>query len=544
MRPLDARLVRYARSSALFLVAATLIGLLRTACTIAFCWLLAHAIASTVAGESLARQGATLSAIVIVIVIRAISVWAMDAASAAGSARVKSELRARVVSTITSLGPAWLGRRNRAEVATTTVLGLEALDGYFSLFLPQLVLTIVSTPVIVFMMYRDDVLSGIIVTVTLPLIPIFMVLIGWATQAAQQKQWSTLTHLSSRFLDAVNGLATLKIFGRERRQEARLAAITENYRHSTMKVLRMSFLSGFALELVATLSVALVAVSIGLRLVNGSLGLEVGLFVLLLAPEAFLPLRLVGANYHAAADGVAAATDVFAILDDGATAAPAAVAAASAPLEGTLRFDDLTIELGERTIIHGLTAVAKPGEVTVFAGPSGSGKSTVFAALLGFAEHSGSLTLGGLPVSRAQLAWSGQRSGLVAGTVSDNVALGSEHPDSLIVLRALALAAAGDIDPDRTVNAGADGLSGGQAERVSIARAIYRCLTNDCQVLVLDEPSAALDAETEARLMRGLRQLAGVGKTVVVASHRHAVISAADTIVSLTTTHRELSDAR
>ncbi len=544
MRPLDARLIRYARSSAAFLVAATLIGLVRTACTIAFCWLLAHAIAATVAGESLGRQGPTLFTIVAVVVIRAASVWAMDAASAAGAARVKSELRGRLVRTITSLGPAWLGRRNRAEIATTAVLGLEALDGYFSLFLPQLVLTVVSTPVIVFMMYREDLLSGIIVTVTLPLIPIFMVLVGWATQAAQQKQWSTLTHLSSRFLDAVNGLATLKIFGRERRQEARLATITENYRHSTMKVLRMSFLSGFALELVATLSVALVAVSVGLRLVNGSLGLEVGLFVLLLAPEAFLPIRLVGANYHAAADGVAAATDVFAILDDGAASAVSPVVGAAAPVDGCLRFDDVAIALGERPIITSLTAQAKPGEITVLAGPSGSGKSTVFAALLGFAQYSGSITLGGLPISRAHFAWSGQRSGLIAGTVGDNVSLGSEHPDAVIVIRALALAAAGDIDPARPVSSDSDGLSGGQAERVSIARAIYRCLTGDCQVLVLDEPSAALDSETEFELLRGLRQLAGVGKTVVLASHRHAVIAAADTIVSLSPTLREMSDAQ
>ncbi len=532
MRPLDPRLLRYARSSGVFLALATVLGLVRTACTIGFCWLLAHGISDAVAGRSL---GATIGALVVVVVVRALSVWAMGASAASGAAKVKSELRRRLVGTVTALGPGWLNRRNRAEIATTAVVGLEALDGYFALFLPQLVLTAVSAPLIVLMMFREDVLSGVIVTATLPLIPLFMILIGWATQAAQQRQWSTLTHLSSRFLDAVNGLATLKIFGRAHRQEARLARVTEDYRRSTMKVLRLSFLSGFALELVATLSVALVAVSIGLRLVDGSLGLEVGLFVLLLAPEAFLPIRLVGANYHAAADGVAAAADVFAILDKGtetprAPVPPSGVAPIS---EATVRLDDVSISLDDRPIVSHLSTTARPFELTVIEGPSGSGKSTVFAALLGFTPHTGTITVDDRPIDRDMIAWSGQRNGLVAGTIAENVALGDPRPDRLIVLRALDLAAAAELEPELRVDAQGDGLSGGQAERVSIARAVYRCLSRDCPVLLLDEPSAALDAATERRLIDGLRRIALVGKTVVIASHRTAVIDAADSVFSL-----------
>ncbi|MES2170031.1 MAG: thiol reductant ABC exporter subunit CydD [Actinomycetota bacterium] len=538
MKPLDPRLLRYARSSATFLVLATVLGLIRTACTIAFCWLLAQGISDAVRGRPLVS---TIALLVVVVAVRAGAVWATDAAAAAGAAKVKSQLRRRFMTAIAALGPSWLGRRNRAEVATTAVDGLEALDGYFALFLPQLVLTVVSTPLIVVMMFTQDALSGIIVIATLPLIPVFMILIGWATQAAQQRQWTTLTHLSGRFLDVVNGLATLKIFGREKRQESRLAAVTEDYRSATMKVLRLSFLSGFALELIATLSVALVAVSIGLRLVNGSLGLEVGLFVLLLAPEAFLPVRLVGANYHAAADGVAAATDVFAILDEAQGDQRSAPITSSARLhEVEVVVDDLTVLLSERTVLDHLSFTARPFELTVLAGPSGAGKSTVLAAMLGFAGYDGAVTGGGRALTRDAIAWSRQRPVLVTGSVADNVALGDPARDALMILRALDLAGAADLDPARRLDARAEGLSGGQAERVSIARAIYRCLTRDCPVILLDEPSAALDSATEARLVEGLRQLAAEGRTVIVTSHRSAVIGAADSVIEL----KERADVR
>jgi ATP-binding cassette subfamily C protein CydD len=529
MKPLDPRLIRYARSSGVFLVFATALGLVRTACTIAFCLLLAHGVTDAVAGKPL---GATIAELVLVVLARAASIWAMDAAAATGAARVKSELRHRLVGAVAHLGPGWLARHNRAEIATTAVVGLESLDGYFALFIPQLVLTVVATPVIVAVMYHEDILSGIIVTATLPLVPLFMILIGWATQTAQQKQWSTLTHLSSRFLDAVNGLATLKIFGRERRQEKRLAAITEEYRHSTMKVLRLSFLSGFALELIATLSVALVAVSIGLRLVDGSLGLEVGLFVLLLAPEAFLPLRQVGANYHAAADGVAAATAVFAILDEESVAGEALEPERLPLQQAAIRFDDVCVSIDGRPVVSHFSASALPGKLTVLDGASGSGKSTIFAAMLGFAPFTGTITRGDGAIDRGMIAWSSQHNSIVSGTVCDNVALGDPAPDRRLVLKSLALAAAIEIDPGLLLDDQGEGLSGGQAERVGIARAIYRTLTKGCPLLVLDEPSAALDAETEARLILGIRQLARDGTTVIIASHRTAVIQAADAVIS------------
>jgi ATP-binding cassette subfamily C protein CydD len=446
---------------------------------------------------------------------------------------VKSQLRRRLVAGITRLGPGWLGTRNRVDVVTTAGPALDALDGYFSLFLPQIVLTAIATPLVIVTIFLQDVLSGILVVVALPLIPVFMILIGLATQAVQRRQWSVLAQLSSRFLDVVGGLATLKIFGRQHRQTARIATLTEDYRVETMKVLRLSFLSGFALELIGSLSVALVAVSVGLRLVDGSLALSVGLFVLLLAPEAFLPLRQVGANYHAAADGVAAAEDVFDILD----AAMAVTAEAPATRGGT---GSLVERDAGRAAVDRFSAVIRPGRLTVLAGPSGSGKSSLLAALLGFVPSDGTIEIGDAVLvadRRSLTAWAGQGAPLLEGTISSNVSLGDAAPDLALVRRALDLAALAEVDPGIAVTVTGSGLSGGQGERVVAARAMYRALARHCPVVAFDEPSAALDRRAEAELLRGLRQLADAGYTVLVVSHRPAVIAAADDLIELGVVH-------
>ncbi|WP_394768946.1 thiol reductant ABC exporter subunit CydD [Lacisediminihabitans sp.] len=539
MRPFDPRLLRYATAARAFLVLSGALGVARTACTVAFCWLLSRVLVDAIHGVPLEAAWGGIGALAAVGVLRASLVWLADSGSARGSALVKSQLRRRLVAGLARLGPGWLAGRNRAEIVTTAGHGLEALDGYFSLFLPQLVLTAVATPVIVIVMMLQDATSGIAVLVTLPLIPLFMVLIGWATQTVQRAQWRSLTHLSSRFLDLVNGLATLKIFGRAERQRSRIQAITEGYRAETMKVLRISFLSGFALELIASLSVALVAVSVGLRLVNGDLGLGVGLFVLLLAPEAFLPLRRVGANYHAAADGIAAAEDVFVILDAADAVAPApSVASNRSPgalSPAGIRFSQVTVDYDGDRAVHPFSAEIVAGRVTVLAGPSGSGKSSIIASLLGFVPYAGDIDIAGDPSADRldSVAWAGQNAGLLEGTVAANVALGAPSVDRALVERALALAAATELHPDSPVSANGGGLSGGQADRVAVARAIYRCLDRGCPILVLDEPSAALDGDTEAELLVGLRALAAAGVTVLVASHRPAVLAAADDVIRM-----------
>jgi ATP-binding cassette subfamily C protein CydD len=538
VRPLDPRLLHYAVSARWFLLSGAAIGLATTACILAFAWLLTVCITGAIDGRPLGELLPQVGILVAVAVIRAVLVYAQDLVAARGAAKVKSELRLGVLDAVRRLGPAWLAAHNSARVATLLGRGMDALDDYFSKYLPQLILTVIVTPVIVIVILMQDWVSAIFIIVTLPLIPIFMILIGLATQVVQRRQWTVLGDLSSGFVDTLGGLATLKIFGRERRQMDRMRSITRDYRTETMRVLRVSFLSSFALELAASLSVALVAVSIGLRLVDGSMALSVGLFVLLLAPEAFLPLRQVGANFHAAAEGVAAAEDAFDILDEAKASHPDAAVGADAgdAASGTLTLTEVTVDYGDGPVLAHTSAQFPRGTVTVIAGPSGTGKSSLLAAILGFAPYTGSIMLGTTPVlpsaqERPWLAWTGQRPSLIVGSVADNVALGSAVVDLERVRYALDLAAASEISPELPVGVAGAGLSGGQAQRVGIARAIYRSIDHGCSVVLLDEPSSALDHETEARLLDGLRILADLGTAVVVVSHREAVIERADAVL-------------
>ncbi len=545
MRPVDPRLLRYAAAARAFFAAGGVLALLQTAAVIGFSYLVTHVIVRAIAGEQLENLVLPLVLLAGVVLVRFAAAWLAELNSARGAAVVKSELRRRVLDAVTKLGPGWLGSRNSTAVGVTAGPGLDALDTYFSKYLPQLILTAVATPIILVVIWWQDWLSGLTVTVTLPLIPLFMILIGWATQSVQQKQWEKLGRLSTAFLDVVGGLSTLTIYGRQHRQAARIRAVTDDYRSQTMKVLRVSFLSGFALELAASLSVALVAVSIGVRLIEGSLGLEVGLFVLLLAPEAFLPLRNVGAQFHAAADGVAASSDIFDILDAAALpSAPAGVPSVSSEFVGGaergagLQVRGLGVRYGENVAFEGLEARFERGAVTVVTGPSGAGKSSLVAALLGFVPAAGSILVDGRdasgdPVPRPWLAWAGQHPSLLAGTVQSNICLGDETPDAVAARASLDLVGGVDLDLGALVDSRGGGLSGGQAQRVGAARAVYRARRTDGAVVVFDEPTSALDDETEAAFIRGLHVLAGEGRAVVVVSHRRAVIAGADAVVAL-----------
>ena len=333
MKPLDPRLLRYARASRSFLAFGGVIGFAQTLVIVVFAWLLSQAITRAIDGAPLDEIARIIGALAGVIVVRAILVWLQELVATRGAAQVKSQLRRGVMSAIARRGPDWLAGAQAARVTTVTTTGLDALDNYFARYLPQLILTVIATPILLIAVLMNDLLSGITMIIVLPLIPVFMILIGWATRTVQQQQWETLQRLSAGFLDLIGGLATLKIFGREKRQFGRLRTITDDYRVHTMKVLRVSFLSGFVLELAASLSVAIVAVEIGLRLLDGRMLLATGLFVLLLAPEVFLPIRNVGAQFHAAADGIAAAEEVFAILDE----ETAATTPATAPSVWSLR---------------------------------------------------------------------------------------------------------------------------------------------------------------------------------------------------------------
>ncbi|HKP07656.1 MAG TPA: ABC transporter transmembrane domain-containing protein, partial [Microbacterium sp.] len=380
-KPVDPRLLRYASASRGFFVAIAAIAAAQTAVIVAFAWLLTRAITGAIDGMPWSELAPTLGALAIVVALRAVLLWAREAVAARAAARVQGQLRTALVEAIGALGPEWLGARNSAALAVTAGRGLDALEAYFGRYLPQLVQTVVATPLILAVMWWQDWISGLTVLLTLPLIPIFMVLIGLATRSVQQRQWRTLQRLATRFADTVQGLSTLKVFGRQHRAAASIERVTGEYRRETMRVLRVSFLSGFALEFLASIAVAIVAVSIGFRLIDGSLTLAVGLFVLLLAPEAYLPLRQVGVQFHAAAEGVAATDDVFDVLDAART--PAATPdlprspvtngrgerhIATGEQQDTLILDGVRVRRGER-MLPPVVLTAGPGTVTLIEGP-------------------------------------------------------------------------------------------------------------------------------------------------------------------------------
>ncbi|PYY35825.1 thiol reductant ABC exporter subunit CydD [Curtobacterium sp. MCBD17_030] len=540
MKPLDPRLLRLSRTARGFVVAAAGTGAVRTIATIAIAWGIAAAVTQVVdavpAGAVPATFAGTLALLGGAFLLRAVAAWATDDLAARAGARVKSELRASVLRRAADRGPGWLAGRSSAGFAATLGPGLDALDAYFGRYLPQLALTAVATPLLLVAIGFGDLTSAVVIVCAMPVIPVFMALIGLATRSLQQRQADALARLGGAFTEAVEGLATLKVFGRARRQVGRIGQVTDEYRQGTIGVLRLSFVSGFALELAASLSVALVAVSIGIRLVDGSLGLGAAMFVLVLAPEAFAPLRQVGADFHAAQDGVQASQAVLDVLDDPDVPVPAApdtVAAAGVDVPApALVLAGLTVHRSD-TVVGPVDLTAPTGTVVALSGPSGSGKSSLIAAIRGVLPADGTVTVPGradLPVLD-RTTWVDQRPRLVRGTVAENVAL-SAQPDTADVRTALGAVGLG-VEPGLPVGSGGSGLSGGQAQRVAVARGLYRAARLETPLVLLDEPTSALDAESEAQVVAALRRLADAGAVVVVASHRPAVVAAADVVVAI-----------
>ncbi|MDO9590631.1 MAG: ATP-binding cassette domain-containing protein, partial [Microcella sp.] len=367
----------------------------------------------------------------------------------------------------------------------------------------------------------------------------------------QRRQWQLLGTLTQGFLEVVQGLSTLMVFGRQHRQTERIADVTEQYRRRTMKVLRLSFLSGFTLELAASLPVALVAVSVGVRLIDGDIGLALGLFVLILVPEAYLPLRQVGAQFHAASEGIAAADDVLELLESASQpdaehpalartdeeALPRASTDAPGAAAPALVLRDLTVRRGDRVVIDRLSGEWMPGTVLAITGPSGAGKSSLLGAVLGLVPAEGAIELDGAPVApsdrASRIAWAGQRPDLTGGTLDAVVALGARMVDPALVSRSLQWAAVDDVPRDTELGAAGEGLSGGQAQRVALARAHYRTVERQSRVVLLDEPTSALDADTESRVIASVRALADEGRLVVIVTHRRAMMAAADAVLAL-----------
>jgi len=507
-------------------------------------WLLALTVDSVIFhdGGPAEVQG-WLWALLGIFALRAGLVWASEYTAFQAAVQVRLQLRDRLYRHIQALGPVRLGREGTGDLAASLVDGIEALEPYYARFLPAISLMALVPLAILAFVFPLDWISGLILLGTAPLIPLFMVLIGKGAERLNQKQWRKLARLSAHFLEAIQGLTTLKLFNASRREARLVERISDDYRRSTMAVLRVAFLSALALEFFATVSIAVVAVSIGFRSLWGEMDFLHGFFVLLLAPEFYLPLRNMGSHYHARMEAIGAAERMVEILETPLPPVSDKRLPAPDPRSASIRFEQVHFTYpGGRKALDGLELEVRPGERLALVGPSGSGKSTIANLLLGFIRSdSGSILAGKMPLDdcdpeqwRRHLAWVPQRPRLFHGTVLENIRLG--RPDATMeeVQRA-----ARDAGADRFIEQFPDGyaalvgeqgqgLSGGQIQRIALARAFLR----DASLVILDEPTASLDRESERLVLEGMERLAR-DRTVLVIAHRLHTVRHADRILVL-----------
>jgi ATP-binding cassette, subfamily C, bacterial CydD len=545
VKPLDPRLLRYSAAARGYLAVTVALGLAVTGLILIQASLLAHVLAGAATGTGVTVLAGALGVLLAVLLARAAASYGGEVTALRAAAAVKSQLRRHLADHALRLGPSWLGRHRSGEVTTLATRGLDGLDAYFARYLPQLVLACVVPFAVLIRIGFADWISGVLIAVTLPLIPVFAILVGLHTKAITQRQWRLLAWLGGHFLDVVEGLPTLKLFGRGQPQAEVIGKVTDDYRAVTMSSLRVAFLSGFVLELTAALATALVAVEVGLRLLAGHMSYQTALLVLLLTPEAYLPLRAVGAQFHASTEGAAAAREVFEILD---TPVPTTVPAAATPSrpgpkrlttstgrlaslrDDTIRLSGVTLTYPgrDRPALSGVNMTIRPGDQITLTGASGAGKSSLLALLLRFAQPTGGyIEVGGLDLTsvplgewRRQISWVPQHPYLFAASVADNIALGDPAASREAIARAARAAGAAefieDLPQGYATAVGERGLrlSSGQRQQIALARAFLR----DAPLLLLDEPTAHLDAESAQYLDMILSTLM-VGRTVIQVTH-------------------------
>ena len=543
---LDKRLVHEAKKTRGFLLLTVCLGFAAALLTVMQAGYFAH----TVSKVFIQKQGLNtvwplMLALLAVIFLRAIISCLSEVFAQRIAARIKAELRQRLLAKIFSLGPVYLKGERTGEIVNTLLEGIEALEDYFARYLPQLALAALIPLFILVFIFPRDLMSGFLLLITAPLIPIFMILIGKWADSLTQKQWESLSRMSAHFLDVLHGLTTLKIFGRSKAQITIIARVSDNFRQTTLGVLRVAFLSALVLELVSTVSTALVAVSLGLRLVYSHITFEQAFFLLLLTPEFYLPLRRLGSEFHAGLSGMNAANRIFEVLD---TPISKEVRNKQISLNGefmlNLAFHDLhyAYDNGTRAALNGLTFEVHHGEQVALVGKSGSGKTTAANLLLRFIEPDhGEITLNGISLSqippdewRRYVSYVPQHPYLFYGTVRENILLGRPDASEEEITAAVKLAGADGFirrlphGYDTLIGENGVMLSGGQAKRIAIARAFLK----DAPLLILDEATAGLDPETENEIAVSLKRLMQ-GRTVIIIAHRLSTVRRADRIVVL-----------
>ena len=540
--PVDPRLWKYSRSARGYLIVTVALSTVVTLCIIVGASTIGRVLAGVITeptARSVSAWTTELAVLAGAVAVRVLATGAQSRYAHRSASRVVAELEVEVLTAATRFEPRELDRE-REELAVVVTRAIGGLRAYLTGYLPALVSAVIVTPLVLIVIVTQDVTSALIIAVTLPLIPIFMILIGLLTKGRAAATLTTMTRLSAQLLDLLAGLPTLRALRREHGPAARIRALGDAHRRTTMRALKVAFLSSMVLELLATLCVALVAVGIGLRLVFGEMTLEAGIIALILAPEVYFPLRAVGTQFHAAEDGVEAAGRAFRVLDRRTTQpiGGRTVDATTADIE----LVGLTVASRDVDAPAELSALCRTGTITVLTGPNGSGKSTALQAVLGLTTPtSGAVLIGGVPVVDldldrwwTQVAWLPQRPVLLPGTLYENVALhGVPDADALdIACRASGFDAVLRDHPNgwnTRVGQGGVGLSLGELQRL----ALTRTFVSDAPVMVLDEPTAHLDSASEQTVLQAIRDAADRGVTVLMVGHRRSVLHAADRVVEV-----------
>ena len=544
----DRNLLNAARREWLALALTILLGLLGGLAIILQARQLS-AILSAVFSEGQTRGAVALLFVPLLIILigRALFSWLADASAGLLAIRLKERLRSQLVDHLFRLGPAYARRENSAELANTALQGIENLDAYFSQYLPQAALAGLLPLAVLVVVFPKDWLSGLILLLTAPLIPIFMILIGKASEAATRRQWNALSRLSAYFLDTLQGLRELKLLGQSERRADKVGEAAEQYRLTTMKVLRVTFLSALVLEMVGTLSTAVIAVQIGLRLLRGGLGFEQAFFILLLAPEFYLPLRLLGQRFHAGASGITAARRIYTILQTPVLVEPAVSVETLADIATppqTISFQHVSYAYpGQADLaVEDVSFSLRQGELTALVGASGAGKSTLAHLLLRFAlPTAGQIRVDGegldnIPSAmwRKQIVWVPQQPVVFQSTIAENIALGRPQASLTEIQAAAGLAlldqriAALPAGYNTVLGEFGARLSGGELQRLALARAFLL----DAPLLVLDEPSGHLDPASEELLEQAMHRLCA-NRTILIIAHRLPTVYRADQILVL-----------